>query len=341
MAKSHIVQKGDTLGAIAKKFGTNVDNLTGFSSGNVNLIRPGETISVKSEANTEATDRASAFRSELDDSPAPDTTPSDSTTGGFDFSTLQSDFKTAQKDKQDAFDKLDGFKTNRYDELVKERKLDNVRDEISQLDTDIANKKNERDQSLAKLRSNPGASASTLSGRGKVASDLLNDEINNLVAQRNSKAGTYNTSLSEIEGVVTRESGDLETKLGFFTGQETSAKGLIDAYQKAVIAQLTREEDRGFDVSDSLTDFEQALEIARIRASGSGAGTNYTILTDQFGRPTVAIDKNDPTVQIDLSGTEGSTPKGGVDPALLQAQANASNNTEGGGIVDWFKGLFN
>jgi LysM repeat protein len=296
MAQPYTVKSGDTLGAIAKKLGTSVDNLTGYKSGNANLIFPGETISVKAPVNNEATDRASTVRSELTDAPSTTTKP-DSSFGGFDFSTLQNDLKETQKQKEEAFKKLDGFQSKRYEELVSERKLDDNKSFISDLDAQITQKKNERDQALAKIRSNPGASASTLAGEGKVASDLLNNEINNLIGQRNAKANEYNSALAEIESIVGREAGDLQSAFGFYESAEKQANDLIASYQKALIDQLTREEDRQFSLDDDLRDFEQALEIARIKQASSGSGTNYTILTDQFGRPTVAIDKNNPTQQ--------------------------------------------
>lgn len=349
MATSHIVQSGDTLGAIAKRLGTTVNNLTGFKSGNADLIYPGETITVKAPTNSQATDRATTIRSELTDSPATTTTSPDSTltdTGGFDFNSLKTRLDDVKTKKDEAFKKLDNFQTSRYDSLVKERDLDGTRTAISSLDDQIAQKKQERDQALAKIRKNPGASAATLTGEGKVASDLLNNEINNLIGQRNSKANEYNSALGEIDSVVSREAKDLQTALGFYTDSETELNGLVSAYQKALIDQLTREEDRSFDEADNLRDFEQALQIAQIKASNSGGGTNYTILTDQFGRPTVAIDKNNPTQQIDLSGNDGSLPTGSnSNPALLAAQAQAQQKSNEPGIigkgVNWLKGLFN
>jgi LysM repeat protein len=43
----YVVEKGDTLGGIAKKLGVSTSNLTGYRSGNTNLIYPGETLSIK------------------------------------------------------------------------------------------------------------------------------------------------------------------------------------------------------------------------------------------------------------------------------------------------------
>lgn len=347
MATSYQVQKGDTLGAIAKKLGTSIGNLTGFRSGNADLIFPGETISVKPAGDSEAMTRASTVRSELADSPTPSSPQSTTPTGGstldntgFDFTSLQTNLDDAKKKREDAFSKLDGFRTDRYQSLLDERDVDTKKEKVSELDSLITQKKNERDQALAKIRKNPGASASTLTGEGKVASDLLNNEINNLIGQRNSLANEYNSELAEIDSIVGREAKDLENSLGFFDTSVSEAETLLNTYQKALIDELRREEDRGYSIEDDLRDFEQALEIARMK--DTGAGTNYTILTDQFGRPTVAIDKNNPTIQIDLSETDGSVPKNGTDPALLQSIANQQNQKkEGGGIINWFKGLFN
>lgn len=340
MAQSHTVQKGDTLGAIARRLGTSVSNLQGFRSGDPNLIYPGETITVKSPVSNEATQRSNTIKSELSDSPTAtlDNTGGNSSFGGFDFSSLQANLADAQKKRDEAFAKLDGFRTDRYDSLVSDRDLDGRKEQISELDSLITQKKNERDASIAKIRKNPGASAATLTGEVSVATDKLNAEINNLIGQRNSLANEYNTELSEIDSIVAREAKDLENTLGFFDTGVSEAQGVIDAYQKALIEELRREEDRQYDLEDNLRDFEQALQLARIKEANSGSGTNYTILTDQFGRPTVAIDRKNPSNQVDLSNTNGSLPKGGTDPALLQSIANQQNQG-GGDDFKWYNPL--
>lgn len=346
MASPYTVKAGDTLGAIAKRMGTSVDNLTGFRSGNANLIFPGETITVKNSPNSEALDRSNNIRTELGGDVAPASTLTDTPkTGGFDFASLQTQLADTQKKKEDAFKKLEGFRTSRYEELTKDRNLDGTRKEVSKLDDLITQKKNERDAAIATIRKNPGASAATLTGEVSVATDKLNAEINNLIGQRNAKAGDYNTALSEIDAIIGREAGDLENELGFYETNEKEVNSLIQSYQTALMDQLRREEDRDFKVADDLRDFEQALELARMRESSGGSGTNYTILTDQFGRPTVAIDRSNPSNQVDLSGTQGSAPTAGnSNPALLaaQAQANAKSNEPGiiGKSWNWLTGLF-
>jgi len=343
---TYTVKQGDTLGAIAKRMGTSVDNLTGFRSGDANLIFPGETISVKNSPNSEALDRSNNIRSELGGNVAPASTLSDTPkTGGFDFTSLQTQLADTQKKKEDAFKKLEGFRSSRYDELTKDRELDGTRSEVSRLDDLITQKKNERDASIATIRKNPGASAATLTGEVAVATDKLNADINNLIGQRNAKAGDYNTALSEIDAIVGREAGDLENELGFYEGSEKEVNALIQSYQTAIMDQLRREEDRGFKLEDDMRGFEQALQLARLKESTSGGGTNYTILTDQFGRPTVAIDRSNPTNQVNLSGVNGSAPTAGnSNPALMQAQAQAKAKSNEPGIIgkswNWLTGLF-
>ena len=172
-----------------------------------------------------------------------------------------------------------------------------------------------------------------MTGEVARASDKLNADINNLISQRNSVAGEYNTELSEIERLVENEAKDIEASFGFFDNSVTEAEELYQAYQQAIIDELTKEDERAYEEANDLRDFEQALELARIQKASSGSGTNYTILTDQFGRPTVAIDRNNPMQQIDVSGNEGSMPTGGgTSPALLAAQAQAQEESNEPGL---------
>ena len=43
-SRTYVVQSGDTLSSIAAWLGINIHNITGYSSGNINLIYPGETL---------------------------------------------------------------------------------------------------------------------------------------------------------------------------------------------------------------------------------------------------------------------------------------------------------
>jgi len=50
MAQTYTVKSGDTLSAIAAKYGTSVGSISGYKSGNPNLIYPGEVLSIGGKA---------------------------------------------------------------------------------------------------------------------------------------------------------------------------------------------------------------------------------------------------------------------------------------------------
>lgn len=82
MPTNYTVKSGDTLGAIAKSFGVDLGSITGYSSGNPNLIRPGEVLSFGgSSAGTSGTSGTSGTGSPTT-SP---TTTSGETSGGTSF----------------------------------------------------------------------------------------------------------------------------------------------------------------------------------------------------------------------------------------------------------------
>ena len=278
MASQYTVKKGDTLGAIAKKMGTSTSNLTGFRSGNKNLIYPGEKISIKSSPNDESTSRTETIRAELSDK----TKEPQDTSNNFDRDSLNARLSNQRESREKARANLEGFRSRRYEELTEEKGLDNNRDEISALDQTITQKKNERDQAINKIRNNPGASAATLTGETSRASQLLNQEINNLTGQRNNLANDYNTTLSEIDTLLGNEVADLQSELDFYTAGEEDTNRLLQSFQQQMIQELRREEDREFQEEDNLTQFQQALELAQQRTSSQAS--NNQIITDLLGR---------------------------------------------------------
>ncbi len=50
--QSYVVKSGDTIGAIAKQFGVPISDITGYKSGNANLIYPGETLTIGKKTTT-------------------------------------------------------------------------------------------------------------------------------------------------------------------------------------------------------------------------------------------------------------------------------------------------
>lgn len=341
MAETYQIKKGDTLGAIASKFGTTVDNISGFKSGNPDLIFPGETITIGAstpKVSTPATDRAGSIRSEFSTT-VPDTTIDKPET---EVNRYQTDLDKARTDREGAFKKLEGFRTTRYDELREERGLENSRTAIDKLDADIAQKKSERDASLAKVKKNPGASAATITGDVANITEQLNAEINNLIEQRNSQANSYNSSVSEIDTIVSREAGDLESELDFYTKSETGASGALEAFNKSVLEELRRTEDRGYAEEESLLEFERALEIARIKGTGSDSGTTFQLKFDPITGESFLF--NPDTGQV-VSPEEAEVDESStvVNQSLLPVTQQSTSGGNflsgiGGFLTDLFKG---
>lgn len=77
MAQSYTVQHGDTLGAIAQKYGVNPTAITGYKSGNPNLIMPGEVLTIQGGAQPAGIPAAAPAASPAPAAPAPTNSSSD------------------------------------------------------------------------------------------------------------------------------------------------------------------------------------------------------------------------------------------------------------------------
>ncbi len=337
MAQQYTIKKGDTLGDIAYKFGTKISNLSGFKSGSADLIFPGEKITINTPEVSAPAARSNEVRSSLAPEENTAYTPTDDRVESNRFQTELTDNK---KKQEDAFKKLEGFRTKRYDSLRKERGLEKYRGEITSLDKQIADRKSERDASLAKVKKNPGASAATITGEVRGVTDQLNADINNLISQRNTAAGSYNTELGEIDRIVAQEAGDLESELGFYNTAVTNSSSALSKYNEAIVDELRRTEDRNYAVADDLRDFEQALQVARIKGSGSNSGTTYQLKFDPitgesflFNPKTGDVESPD-DVEVDESTLE-------VNQSILPDTAAGKQKSGGGffqGIKDFFTG---
>ena len=275
------VKKGDTLSSIAKQYGVSLSDITGYRSGNPNLIYEGESLSIGApKAQNTAQERASAIGGAFGDT--------SSTTGSTEAPTraFQADsvydvagYKTkaseASTKKQELFGKIQNFETSRYNELYETGKLGEVKSKIEEKDNEIAEAKRVLNESLAKVRSNPGASAATITGEVGVIQDKLGNQINNLIAERNSLADSYNSGIAEIRDRIGSELKDLEREYNFYSQQEEEANTYLRAYQEAILEELRKEDERAYQSSTGDTDFARQLELIRAKESasaGSGSG---------------------------------------------------------------------
>ena len=204
---------------------------------------------------------------------------------GFDLGTLNTRFQDTYSRVGGLENELQGYQSRRYEEEYGNAGLKEIKDAIALLDTNISGEKNVRDESVSRVRKNPGYSAATITGETGEIQRLANAKINNLIEERNSKAGTYNSTLGEITQKVAMETKDKEFSLNNLRYDLQFLGGLLDNYNKirATELQSQRESERWE------KEFELQLynsQTSRINATNSGGGAktySKEAVKDAFG----------------------------------------------------------
>lgn len=192
---------------------------------------------------------------------------------GFDLPTLQTNFQDTYGKLQGAESNLQGYQTRRYEEEYGKAGLEGIKGEIDTLDTKIASEKQVRDESVSKVRKNPGYSAATITGETGEIQRMANATINNLIEERNTKAGTYNAKLGEITNKVTMETKDKESEVNNLRYNMQFLGGLLDTYQKTRTTELASQtETARWEKEFELKLYE--AQTGRISASKTGGGSS-------------------------------------------------------------------
>lgn len=192
---------------------------------------------------------------------------------------LRTDIDSYKTKMDESFQKLKQLQTQTFNDEYDKRNLESKKVGIKKIDDEIATLKNARDEDILKVRQNPNLSASQMSGDMKKLADFHNARINNLIEQRNSVAGEYNTELSEIDGIVGRAVKDAESEYGYYAGLLDQASGGLTSYQKALSDEMKDAQKQ----SNWERELAQALQIAQMRASDSGSGLQrLQLVTDKF-----------------------------------------------------------
>ncbi len=193
---------------------------------------------------------------------------------GFDLPTLQTNFQDTYGKLQGAESELQGYQTRRYEEEYSKAGLEGIKGEIDKLDTSIATEKNLRDESVSKVRKNPGYSAATITGETGEIQRLANAKINNLIDERNTKAGTYNAKLGEITNKVGMETKDKETAVNSMRYNLQFLGGLLQTYQATRTKELeTQTESARWEKEFELKLYE--AQTGRMKAGSGGTGRTY------------------------------------------------------------------
>lgn len=349
--QTYKVKKGDTLGGIAKNLGVSIDQISGYRSGNKNLIFPDETLTIGTQPKI-TQDQASKmstkdlsialaggdYNTAVKDELGVD----DGETSG--YGSYETRYKEAEKGRKSAYEKLQGIATKTFEDEYKKRKLEDKKTSLSTLDTQIAEAKRLRDDAINQVRTNPGLSASQMTGDIAKLTDRQNQTINNLISQRNSVASEYNNELKEIDSIIGRATKDAELEYNYWDSLASEATGLMTEYEKQLREELKDERAQ----SNFEKQLAQQLQIAQMRKEGTGGGTdksNWRLVYDDYGEPLYWYDPDTRAIEyINDDGGGGDDGDVNFDEVEAAAEEQAAGGGGGGGggggwwntIKGWF-----
>lgn len=208
---------------------------------------------------------------------------------GFDTGTLNTKFQDTYKQTQDLSSDLEGYQTRRYDEEYGKAELGKLKDTISSLDTSISQEKNVRDESVSKIRKNPGYSAATITGESGEVQRLANAKIGNLIEERNAKAEDYNARLGEVTRKVTSETQGKEAKLNNLRYDLQFLGGLLNTYNQIRSSELSSgKEDERWEKEFELKLYDS--QTSRMKTGDGGGTYAKQQVKDAFGNVTGFFD---------------------------------------------------
>lgn len=192
----------------------------------------------------------------------------------YDLAGLQSQVQTTQNQLTQAQDALKGLRTTRYDQEYSSKGLGDIKGKIASLDTQIGNEKSVRDTSISKVRKNPYYSATNITGESAEIERLANANINNLIEQRNSVAGNYNSALDEITKRISLETADKEEEVQNLQYNLNYLTSQLSTYQQMRTQELSQKE------SKQQWEMEFALRLEDAERTAKAAGKPKTSISE-------------------------------------------------------------
>jgi len=160
----------------------------------------------------------------------------------YDIGKIQTDLTTASASKKAAYNELIGLQSKQYDTEYNKLGLGDLKTQVAGVDSDIADEKRVRDESIDKVRRNPYYSAATITGEVAEIERTSNARLNRLIDQRNSIAGQFNAGIDDIARKVGYATSDAQTKHSYWENEEKRLSGLVSTYQTELRRQLERAE---------------------------------------------------------------------------------------------------
>jgi len=323
MATAYKIQKGDTLGAIAKKYGVGLSDISGYRSGNPDKIFEGEDVQIGAAPKAETPSYVEEVKTQLSETDASESK------DPYGLSSIRTKIDDATTKRESAFSELKDISTKTFNDEYAKRGLEEKKSKMALLDSEITAEKAKRDEAIAKVRSNPGLSAAQMTGDIRKLADYQNDVINTKIAERNAAATEYNTGLSEIDKLVENTVKDKTLDYGYYDGLLKDLSGQVKDYTSAY-----REDLQNAQESDQFDrQLAQALEIANLRAGGSADGSNLVLKTDPVTGE--ALYTFDPDTGEILPVK--NTPQGGEEDGFDQIQSAVTKQEEAkGGKAKWY-----
>ncbi|MCK4500869.1 hypothetical protein KAU11_10240 [Candidatus Babeliales bacterium] len=280
---------------VARQQGVGVKDITGYKSGDPNLIYPGETLQVGAAPKTPEVARVDALKQELAPTvtPEPIAPPSAIAEPRADIAqpeifqgvyespdVYKTDVQTLSTQRDDAYTRLKDFRTTRYNEELSTRQVNKSKDDIKAKDAEIEDLRRQRDEATGVFERGAikGVSAATIAGRVGLAKEQFNTQIGNLVNERNRLAEDYNLEIGDIKDTVEREAKDISSEYDYYDAEVAKAEAAQKEYRTALVRELEGRRAREEKLTDADRSLEDKLTEIRLRESvkGGGVGTGDT-----------------------------------------------------------------
>ena len=250
---TYTVQPGDTLSGIARSRGIDQGSITGYRSGDPNLIYPGEKLNVGGV--TDVSRQADPVQADpIQADPITQRDPVDrgmdpwterETEGGIIESTRY-EIGEAEKRRDDIMNQMENARTDLFNREYEEQGLPQTKERLNEVDSEISELRGERDEAILTAQRNPNISAGVLQGEVQRLTDYYNSLINNSIEKRNAVASDYNTALDEIGMRVQNQLGDLATEYDHWDNMVREGARRMERYEGLLRDEFAREteEDR-------------------------------------------------------------------------------------------------
>ena len=287
--ETYKVQKGDTLGGIAEKYNVSLDDISGYRSGNVNLIYPNETLNIKKKVKWSELDNIpqvtvnnSGAVDSPDNYPAPaynfnPTSNNDSNMIKSSFNNAVNRENTLRSETDRLTQDLTGLYNQRADSIADVYGMDKSDDIKLQLDKIMADRANIENQ--AQLNAE-GRGITEEGLQPLTTSQLRRNTIqaNQKLAEYNYQRGLTENSLADIDRVIDAKFKPLEIQMKYkeqqyndiyrtFSNKQSAYASSLANMAKLKISEMEQDKAR-LDKEKQIETFKNRLMLS---AKGNGA----------------------------------------------------------------------